>query len=662
MKKLAKCAVLLAFALAFVGCNLQDEKQEETTTLQDVLNNNESVNLDEYTPSPSETYTISKNKVITGNAKGANFAIADGVSVTFDGTKNIGTVTVGTVTGTAAARVAQNTNGATITLRGKNVTISKVFIYVENCTLDSENADNSFKNVVVAPTVKTLALEGKTNVSTLVSSVSSDTTATASITITVTADVKIEKADSTVKDALDPTVAEKIGDVTNEELKGLQDAFEEEANKDPTGSNNFITTKEGLTDCVKNIIKKYYDFAREIDKKNSRAAAASKDDISGQLKKAFDAVFVPFLNDDNEALRESFSNLFTGEGATTDINFEGKIDLANVGVNTGMDAFIDFANYVQEQGYFTSDEDDEAPAPDYATTVRKVSASEKITRKTLFGSNYETVNDFLNIADKYASVPKLYLLGKLNVKAAATGNADYASATAKANIEIEVTDINSMIPELFRAYSNNIEHTYVPASVNLPVTAVKPFYDIDANVVLTKNQYDKFVKTLKDMPEDDCDDFWNSYPSYTGSWSDYEAVNKYYDDREKAHDAYHENARKEIKEYLSKASFDNKSFSYKINYGISTTVTNSKDVPGGIITVSLNVAHNNPKKVLTLMATGVSGSDYVTVLKELEKEYDIKPTITVTDYNGKQTYSLSGIDNIISVIEDIVENIGDIIQ
>ncbi|MDE6774438.1 MAG: hypothetical protein K2J14_07420, partial [Treponemataceae bacterium] len=134
MKKLAQCAVLLAFALAFVGCNLQDES-EGTHTLQDVLNNNEPVNLDEYNPSASETYTINKSKVITGNARGANFAIADGVNVTFDGTKNIGTVTVGTVTRAATARAAQGTNCATITLKGENVTITNVFIYIENCTL-----------------------------------------------------------------------------------------------------------------------------------------------------------------------------------------------------------------------------------------------------------------------------------------------------------------------------------------------------------------------------------------------------------------------------------------------------------------------------------------------------------------------------------------------
>lgn len=627
MKKLAQCAVLLAFALAFVGCNLQDEP-EGTTTLQDVLNQGGSVNLDEYAPSNSGTYTISKDTTITGDAKDANFAIADGAAVTFDGTKNIGTVTVGSSTSlNAVVRAVQNTNGATITLNN-GVTIRNVFIYVETCTLSSDSTTNSFENVVVASTVKNLTLADKTKVSALVSADSAST-----ITITVDATVTIAEADDTVITAVEKsnkTVADKIEKILSSTLEDLKNAFDEESKKDPTGNNNFITSKEDLSACVKNIIEKYYDFAREIEDRNSRnrAAAASKDEISSQLKTAFDAVFLPFHND--EALGESFIKLFTGEGATKDINLKGEINLANIGVNDGMDAFIDFANYAN--GKISDDNE----------TIKT------ITRKSLFGSNYYTVNDFLDIANKYASVPKLYLFGKLDVNTAATGNADYASATAKTNIEIEVTDINGMIPELFRAYSNDIDHTYVPASVNLPVTAVKPFYDIDANVALTKGQYDKFVTTLKEIPDEKDEPKWYDYSDY----HEYDV----------AWDAWYENHRKEIKEHFANATYESKSFSYKINYGISTTVTSSKEVPGGIITVSLSVAHSDPKKVLMLMSSGVSGSDYVEILRELEKEYDIKPTVTVTDYNGKETFKTSSIDDIIYVVKDIVDNIGSIIQ
>lgn len=709
MKKLAPCAVLLAVALAFVGCNLQDDEPEGTTTLQEALNGGGDVNLDEYNPSASETYTISKSKVITGNAKGANFAIADGAAVTFDGTKNIGTVTVGSSTSlNAVVRAVQNTNGATITLNN-GVTIRNVFIYVETCTLSSDSTTNSFENVVVASTVKNLTLADKTKVSALVSADSAST-----ITITVDATVTIAEADATVITAVEKsnkTVADKIEKILSSTLEDLKDELEE-SKKDPVDSTNFITTKDDLIKCVKNIIKKYYDFACEIEDRNSRnrAATASKDDISSQLKNAFDAVYVPFYND--EELAKSFIKLFTGAGATKNIKFEGKVDLTNVGVNTGMDAFIDFANYAQE--YFTSDDNE---------------TSKTITRKTLFGSNYYTVNDFLDIADKYASVPRLYLLGKLNVNAAAKGTEDYASATAKADIQIEATNINGMIPELFQAYSNNIDHTYVPTSVNLPVTAVKPFINVDANVALTKNQYDDFVQKCKDIPgwEDEPEwDFqydaycpkepkhpftypefdWSNYtPEAYEQWQNdrnakrqefeethpdvmeeyYQALdqyreesnafnwNEYYQKRNEAYyeyskeydkkwDAWYENHRKEIKDYFLKANYASKACSCKINAGVSTTVTSTASVPGGIITLSVEGNYTDPGKIIALVMEGPMGSDYVEILRELEKDYGIKPTVTVTDYNGKETFKTSSIDDIIYVVKDIVDNIGDIIQ
>lgn len=623
MKKLAPCAVLLAVALAFVGCNLQDDEPEGTTTLQEALNGGGDVNLDEYNPSASETYTISKNTTITGSADGASFIVTNGADVTFSNTGNIGKVTV-------------KNSGSEITLQGENVTLATVAA-LANCTISSNSNKNSIGNVVVGKDVTKLTLDGKTNVEKL--ALESDT---ATPTITVSEGVKIEKADEAATNALKTPGGTSAdgqveGTLTEGEKTDLKDELEE-SKKDPVDSTNFITSKDDLIKCVKNIIKEYYDFVCEIEDRNSknRAATASKDDISKQLKDAFDAVFLPFHND--EELAKSFIKLFTGAGATKNIKFEGKVDLTNVGVNTGMDAFIDFANYAQE--YFTSDDNE---------------TSKTITRKTLFGNNYYTVNDFLDIADKYASVPRLYLLGKLNVNAAAKGTEDYASATAKADIQIEATNINNMIPELFQAYSNNIDHTYVPTSVNLPVTAVKPFINVDANVALTKNQYDDFVQKCKDIPGWEDEPEWN----YTGDYSDYyDYCNKY----DAEWDAWYENHRKEIKDYFLKANYASKACSCTINVGVSTTVTSTASVPGGIITLSVEGNYTDPGKIIALVMEGPMGSDYVEILRELEKDYGIKPTVTVTDYNGKETFKTSSIDDIIYVVKDIVDNIGDIIQ
>ncbi|MBD5447408.1 MAG: hypothetical protein HDR32_06635 [Treponema sp.] len=706
MKKLAQCAVLLAFALAFVGCNTQDEKSE---SLQDALNDGGTVDLDEYDDfSSSKTYTISKDTTIKGSADGVNFTVANGANVTFNNTGNIGKVTV-------------KSSGSKITLQGENVAVATVAAFA-NCTISSTSDTNSVGNVVVGENVTNLKLEEKTKVENL--ALGSDT---ATPVITVSKDVTIKKADTAATNALKtpdgkPANDQVKGTLTEDEKTDLKGELEE------SPSENFITKKEDLIKCVKNIIKKYYDFANKVDEMNSRAvvATASKDDISKQLIDAFNAVYKPFHDD--EELAKSFIKLFTGAGATKNINFEGKVDLKNVGVNNGLDAFIEFANYAQD--YFPSDDDDDYYESGYNTAVKKASDSEKITRESWFGSNYKTVNAFLDVADKYASVPRLYLLGKLKVNADAKGTAEYASATAKADIQIEATKINTMIPELFKVYSNKVETIKYPSSANLPVTAIKPFINVDANVVLTKNQYDDFVQKCKDMPgwEDEPEwDFqydvycpkypehpftypefdWSNYtPEAYEQWQNdrnakrqefeeahpdvmeeyYQALNQYYEEsnafdwkeyyqkRDEAYyeydkkwdaewDAWYEQHRREIKDYFLTVKYPSNACSCKINVGVSTTVTSTATVPGGIITLSLEGNYTDPGKVIAfMMGEGPMGSDYKEILQELEKDYGIVPTVTVTNNNGKQTLKLSGLNEILDIITDIVENIGDIIQ
>lgn len=599
-------SVLLAFALAFVGCsnlnkpnNPDDSSATLTLTLQDVLNAGGTVDLDNYTVSSAATYKVAKKTVIKGNAKGASFIIANGADVTFDGTKNVGTLTVGDSTAGKAVVRAANSSSVKISLKGEGVTIKNVFIYVESCTLNSDATGNSFGNVVVAETVTSLALEGKTKVSALIS------TGNSSITITVSVEVKIEKADSTVIEAVkksDSAAANKIDKIPDSELEDLKNVFEE-TQKEPTGG-NVIKSKEDLIKCVKNIIKEYYDFICEIQDDNSRSRAAtqaSKDEIAAQLKKVFDESIWPFYENGN--FGDNFVKLFTGEGVTDDIHLESKVDLKNVGVNNGLDAFIEFMNY----------------------------GNNKIN-----GSDYRPVsrddfdkfnNDIINIADKYASVPKLYVYGKVDANAKATGNANYASAIAKVDIKIEATNINDIILEYCRLCEKNDMPICAPTSVNLPVTEIKPFYDIDAKVAMTKTEYDNFVKVIKEIIE--CET-----PS-------------------------------QRKNYLSKANLSCTEFLYKMNYGISTTVKSYATVPGGIITVSINPNYDDFEKLVSLVfATGneTEQKDMYEYYATYIETYGYNPAITVTDYNGKETFKTSSIDDIISIVKDIAENIGDIIQ
>ena len=643
MKKIAKFAALLALAIAFAGCSNDDGPNEGKKTLQTALNDGGEVNLDDYKPIAPQTYTVSKTTVIKGDAEGANFTVLDNADVTFDGTKGLGTLFVGSSTSAAKSALAARAaaGGAKVMLKN-GVTASNVYIYVV-CTLGAEDSGSKFGNVVIADGVASLDLTGKASVAQLAALGEGE------ITITVEVDVKITKANGKAKAAVtesNPKVGESIGDINADDLKDLESGFEN-ASK---GDGKIISSKDDLTEAVKGIIKAYYDFADEINHRNSRAAASSKDDIAGQLKNVFDTIYGAYTK---EALRNSIIKLFSGEGADSDIDLNGEINLADIKPSVGAEALIDLLNHANTEM--------DADEPAY-------------TLKSFFGNDYYTVKDFLDIADEYASIPKLYALGKLNVDADNTSK--YASAAAKLNLEVEVHNINAMIPELFAAYKDNIGDTYVPRSANLPVTAVKPFINLDASADLSKANYDALVNVVEKSP-----DFEEPEENPDESWFEY-------DERwDAAYDAY----RKELANYFKKATYPG-SYSGKINAGVSTTVTSSADIPGGIITLSLDASYSSPAKILAFLCSDLysdllsfgfssdSGSDvsdgyydynarsaasteseYAKVLRELKDEYDIIPTVTVTDYDGNRTLKLE-LDDIISVIDDVVNSIGEIIQ
>ncbi|MDE5898615.1 MAG: hypothetical protein K2H09_05060, partial [Treponemataceae bacterium] len=384
-------------------------------------------------------------------------------------------------------------------------------------------------------------------------------------------------------------------------------------------------SKEDLTACVKNIIKKYYDFACEINDKNSSGrAVGTQEEIASQLTdlmKEYDKFISALLSSsghDDEGnyyeTRGALVSLFSGDGASEDFHFNAKLDLTDIGVNDAMDAYIDGINNIRE---ISKDENDDW---------------EPETRATFFGSSYESANAFLNIADKYVSVPKLYALATFDVNKDDASN--YASSSAKVNIEMEADDINELIPELFKTYNNTIEHTYIPDSTNLPVVTVKPFINLDAAAAMTKTNYNTFIEMLEQLPS------WNS--------------NAYDRDPDNYDVQYRQNVKAYVEEYQSKIT---KSFLCKPEHGISATVMNSEDVPGGIITVIISADYDFATLFTNIIAPAPSSS-----LIDAAKELGVTASVTVTDYNGNQTFSLSGIDNIAAIIEDIVENFGNIIQ
>lgn len=494
---------------------------------------------------------------------------------------------------------------------------------------------------------------------------------------------------------------------------GDSNKSKEESKNDQTAlGNNIIKSKADLTKSAKNIIKKYYDFALEIGDRNSNsrsAAPAKKEDVASQLKKMFDVIYTPF--EDRDLGRSIVKLVLVGEGADKDVNLEGKIDLANITPNVGVDAYIDLINHMNERWGGKTNYD----------------------RRTYFGSdNYYIVNDFLNVADKYASVPKLYAYGKLDIN---TGNAaNYACAAVKFDVEAQVNKINDMIPELFAVYDKDIRKstTNLPDTSKLPITAIKPFANVDASVALSKSNYDAWVKAFRNLPGWDDEpeypewdfqypdfsyDGWNYsghwywyYPPSFDEWC-YEKYDEYNDEYQEAYDewckgfyqardeydlayrqaydkyqrvywqkedkywdewdAYRVAHRKEVRDYFAKTASFPGNVSCKIDAGASVTVASSTDVPGGIIKLSLDASYDSAGKIIAFGFETMQGFwwsfledydyDYKSVIRGLKNDYGIVPAITVTDYNGKQTLKLE-IEDIISVIDDIVNNFGEIIQ
>lgn len=415
------------------------------------------------------------------------------------------------------------------------------------------------------------------------------------------------------------------------------------------GTGTIIKTKADLTKSVKNIIKEYYNFALEIGDRNSnsRAAAATKDEVASQLKNMFDIIYEPF--DDKDMGMSIVKLVLFGEGADKDVKLEGKIDLANIKPSVGVDAYIELINHACSKiGGET---------PDY-------------TRETYFGDNYRAVNDFIGVADKYASIPKLYAFGKLDVNANNASN--YASAAAKFDVEVEATNINNLIPELFTTYNNNIGKTYIPTSVDLPIMAIKRLINLDASVALSKENYGAWVDVIKTLPGRGDEPEWNSpkRDDYDNYDEYYEAWNMYEEEWEAEWKEYRTKYRKELKNHFASASYPGTFFG-KIGEGVSLTVAGRTNAPGGIITLSLDASYASPAKVLafafTVMYNGWwallddYGYDYKGIIRGLKNDYGFNPTVTVTDYTGNQTLKLE-IDDIISVIDDIVNNFGEIIQ
>lgn len=237
MAFLLAAAVVLMWGGVLVSCSGGDDGGSPAT-LQEALNSGGTVNLDDYALSES-SYTVPRTATIKGDAKGKNFVIAEGAKVTFDGTKNIGSVTVGSPSGSdrAAARAATSENvniSTSIILTGSGVTISNVFIHV-NCSFYSSGTGNSFGNVVIGVSVTAVSFNGTVSVSAFVSM--NVSTSASAVSITVSKSVEIKKADHNVIEYVKASntgiTAPEIPVINDSEREELQEKFKASASGTP---------------------------------------------------------------------------------------------------------------------------------------------------------------------------------------------------------------------------------------------------------------------------------------------------------------------------------------------------------------------------------------------------------------------------------------------
>ncbi len=261
MKKL-----LLAFCVVlalFTGCqnnasgtdenpsvNPTPETPSQTTLKQKIAAAKDGAIIDlgseELKIEEADSYTISKPLTIkNGNIKKATFVV-ESTNVTLENITDIKSIIVDEKVGegdfnlkncqtigevyvngggknsvhiekTAVEKLVVQKKDVRIALSGDNSTkIEKTFI-LEDCKLDSSNADSSFGDVIVSEIVKNLELAGKTKIEKIVSTATDSENP--NITIVVEADVTIVAADSTVKEAVKNNEKNSEFNKKSEEIK-----------------------------------------------------------------------------------------------------------------------------------------------------------------------------------------------------------------------------------------------------------------------------------------------------------------------------------------------------------------------------------------------------------------------------------------------------------
>jgi len=394
---------------------------------------------------------------------------------------------------------------------------------------------------------------------------------------------------------------------------------------------NYIKSEDDLVDCVLNVIKQYYAFAKETgivttEVSTSPSRAASRSEITEQLKALIDA-YITAGGGKDLANWENLMRGFVNEGYKTDLNFEKKVDLKDITPKTAFSSAVDITNNLN------SIYSDSAETLSYEAFL-----------DMLFGGHGQEASSLINAADRYVIIPELYLDGNITANKNATGSDSYAKGNIDFRVSMNVNDTNSLIKTLMEAWNNDgFRELYIPEKVNLPVNSFGTSCKVSCNVDITEENRVNILTMSKEIGE-------IQFPEL--EYENYDDFDKYVIEYQKLIKEYNKKRGDVLQKYAQKIA---REFMCSSTSGIWVSVDGTESCPGGKL--SLSVEQKYTKENLGEFWENLMNYNIYGLLYSEKSSLNLK----VTDSDGKETFSKEyDYNSIMELTKKIVKEAGKI--
>lgn len=269
---------------------------------------------------------------------------------------------------------------------------------------------------------------------------------------------------------------------------------------------NYIKSEDDLVNCVLNVIRQYYAFAKEtgivtMEVTTSPSRAASQSEITEQIKALIDA-YITAGGGKDIVNWENLMRGFVDEGYKTDLNFEKKVDLKDITPKTAFSSAVDITNHLN------SIYSDSAKTLSYEAFLDMV-----------FGGHGQEASSLINAADKYVIIPELYLDGNITANKSATGSDSYAKGNIDFKVSMNVNDTNNLIKTLMETWNKDgFQELHIPETISLPVNSFGTSCEVSCNVDITEENRVNILTMSKEISE-----IQFQYPEY----ENYDDFDKY---------------------------------------------------------------------------------------------------------------------------------------